>query len=84
MTTETQLDRLGRIRLPAAIRRKAGIGPCARLTVSTVGSQIVIEAVPDALPGARLRREGQLLIWTGGQSADAFDEVLKARRRRLK
>ena len=82
MTSETQLDRLGRIRLPAAVRRKAGIGPRARLTVSAAGSQSVIEAVPDASPGARLRREGQLLIWTGGQSAEAFDESVKARRRR--
>jgi AbrB family looped-hinge helix DNA binding protein len=79
---KTTIDSAGRLVIPMAIRRQAGIEPGMSLEVRTIEGRIEIE--PSPLP-IKLERRGRLLVAVPQESVSSLKpEIVEETRRKLR
>lgn len=72
MSTTLVLDRAGRVVIPKALREELRLGPGDTLELETVGEQIRLQPVREAVP---IRQEGGVWVFRSSETAKGKRKV---------
>jgi len=70
---KTKVDKFGRVVIPKAARREAGLSPGQELTVEAADGQLKLTRIEPQ--GRLVQKPNGMLVWDGGQLPEDFDVV---------